>query len=54
VLQNHRGFPVLIDLADRICATTFGPDSLAGPLQAAYAAAGAPFRYLSERASRRL
>jgi hypothetical protein len=54
VLQNHRGFPVLIDLADRICATTFGPDSLAGPLQAAYAEAGAPFRYLSERASRRL
>jgi len=54
VLQNHRGFPILLDLADRLCATTFGPDSLAGPLQAAYAAANAPFRYLSERATRRL
>ncbi|MCC7103497.1 MAG: hypothetical protein IT307_00005, partial [Chloroflexi bacterium] len=28
VLQEHRGFPLLIDLADRICAATFGPDSL--------------------------
>ena len=54
VLQAHRGFPILIDLADRVCATTFGPDSLAGPLQAAYAAANVPLRYLSERASRRL
>jgi hypothetical protein len=54
VLQNHRGFPVLLDLADRLCSMTFGRDSLAGPLQAAYAAAGVPFRYLSERATRRL
>ncbi|MCC7106760.1 MAG: hypothetical protein IT307_16630, partial [Chloroflexi bacterium] len=53
VLQEHRGFPLLIDLADRICAATFGPDSLVEPLLAAYARAGAPFRFLSERASRR-
>lgn len=53
VLQNHRGFPILLDLADRVCAATFGRDSLAAPLQAAYAAANAPFRYLSERATRR-
>jgi hypothetical protein len=54
VLQAHRGFPILIDLADRLCATTFGPDSLAAPLHAAYTAAGAPLRYLSERSTRRL
>lgn len=52
VLQTHRGFPLLLELADRVCATTFGADSLIGPLQAAYSEAGAPFRYLSERATR--
>lgn len=46
VLQPHRGFPMLIDLADRVCATTFGQDSLAGPLQLAYTRAGMPLRYL--------
>lgn len=54
VLQLHRGFPTLIDLADQVCTAVFGRDSLAMPLQAAYADAGVPFRYLSERATRRL
>lgn len=52
VLQPHRGFPMLIDLADHVCSTTFGPDSLAGPLQLAYTRAGMPLRYLSERLTR--
>lgn len=52
VLQPHRGFPMLIDLADRVCASTFGPESLAGPLQLAYTRAGVPLRYLSERQTR--
>ncbi len=53
VLQPHRGFPMLIDVAHHVCAATFGPDSLAGPLQLAYTRAGAPLRYLSERMTRR-
>ena len=53
VLQEHRGFPMLIDLADRICRTTFGTDMFALSAQAAYADAGEPFRYLAERSTRR-
>lgn len=52
VLQPHRGFPMLIDLADRVCAVTFGSQSLAGALQLAYTRAGQPLRYLSERLTR--
>src|SRR5439155_9984616 len=52
VLQPARGFPMLIDLADHVCAATFGPDSLSGPLQLAYTRAGVPLRYLSERVTR--
>jgi hypothetical protein len=52
VLQAHRGFPLLIDLADRVCAASFGGDSLRGPLDVAYTEAGAPLRYLAERATR--
>lgn len=52
-LQEHRGFPMLIDLADTVCRGTFGADSLLGPTQQAYAEAGEPFRYLSERSTRR-
>jgi hypothetical protein len=52
LLQPHRGFPMLIDVAHHVCAATLGPDTLAGPLQAAYTQAGVPLRYLSERATR--
>jgi hypothetical protein len=52
ILQEHRGFPVLIDLAHHVCQAVFG-DSLRGMTEAAYAAAGAPWRYLSERSTRR-
>lgn len=52
-LQAHRGFPLLIDLADHVCRGVFGGDTLAGPVAAAYAGADAPWRYQSERATRR-
>lgn len=49
ILQSHRGFPLLLDLARHVCEVTFGPESVAAPIQAAYTRAGAPFRYLGER-----
>jgi len=52
VLQAHRGFPLLIDLADNVCRGVFGAETLSGPVSTAYAEAGAPWRYLSERATR--
>jgi hypothetical protein len=52
VLQEHRGFPMLIDLADRVCASVYGGGSLGELAAAAYARAGVPFRYQSERSSR--
>jgi hypothetical protein len=53
VLQEHRGFPMLIDLADNLCRATFGAESFAASTQLAYVEAGEPFRYLSERSTRR-
>lgn len=52
MLQEHRGFPMLIDLADTVCRTTFGVDSFMASVQTAYADAGQPFRYLGERETR--
>lgn len=52
ILQEHRGFPMLIDLADTVCRTTFGVDSFMSSVQMAYADAGQPFRYLGERETR--
>jgi hypothetical protein len=53
VLQEHRGFPMLIDLADLVCRTTFGSNTFHAMIQQAYVEAGAPFRYLGERETRR-
>jgi hypothetical protein len=53
VLQEHRGFPMLITLADTMCTALCGTDSLVPQIQAAYADAGAPFRYQTERQTRR-
>ncbi len=53
ILQEHRGFPMLIDLADQLCSATFGPDVFAASTQLAYASVGAPFRYMTERSTRR-
>jgi hypothetical protein len=52
VLLEPRGFPLLIDLADRHCRALYGGGSLEEMAQSAYAAAGAPFRYRSERPTR--
>ncbi len=52
MLQAHRGFPLLIDLADNVCRGVFGGETLSGPVSAAYVGANAPWRYLSERATR--
>src|SRR5262249_12536881 len=49
VLLEERGFPLLIDLADRVCRSVYGGGSLRQLASTAYAAAGAPFRYQSER-----
>lgn len=51
VLQEHRGFPLLIDLADHVCRSVFG-GTLASLTETAYAAAGVPWRYFSERSTR--
>ena len=47
MLQEHKGFPMLIDLADTVCRTTFGVDSLVPTVQTAYARSGEPLRPLS-------
>jgi hypothetical protein len=52
VLQEERGFPLLITLADQVCRSVYGGGSLNEIASAAYAAAGVPFRYQSERATR--
>ena len=52
-LQEHRGFPMLIDLADTVCRAIFGTDSFTASTQLAYVEAGEPFRYLTERQTRR-
>jgi hypothetical protein len=52
VLQEHRGFPMLIDLADAVCRATFGSETFNTLIQQAYAESGAPFRYLGERETR--
>jgi len=52
VLQEHRGFPMLIDLADTICRTTFGNDIFNSAVQMAYASVGEPYRFLTERQTR--
>lgn len=51
-LMSHRGFPLLIDVADRFCQSTFGAETLRSAAQEAYADAGVPFRYMAEREGR--
>ncbi len=45
VLQEQRGFPVLIDLAGTVCRTFFGVDSFVPSVKLAYVEAGEPWRY---------
>ncbi len=51
MFQEERGFPLLIDLAHHVCASVFG-GGLHHLTESAYAAAGAPWRYFSERTTR--
>jgi hypothetical protein len=51
LFQEQRGFPLLIDLADHVCRAVFG-GTLQYLTETAYAAAGAPWRYFSERTTR--
>jgi hypothetical protein len=51
MMQEHRGFPLLADMARRVCHTEFG-ETLEELAETAYAAAGAPWRYSSERSAR--
>lgn len=47
VLQAHSGFPMLLDLAGRVCRSTFGEEGFLAAIRSAYAQRGR-FRYLSE------
>lgn len=51
-LQEHRGFPLLLDLAHTVCRAAFGAEVFYDAARAAYATHGAPFRYWSERQTR--
>jgi hypothetical protein len=53
VLQTHRGFPMLIDLADTVCHSTFGAEAFNSAVRSAYAQQGNALRYLGERETRR-
>lgn len=52
LLQEHRGFPMLIDLADQICYSTFHPETFFASIRQAYVEAGQPFKFLGERETR--
>jgi hypothetical protein len=51
-LQEHRGFPNLIDIADRMCHGMFDSGGVAAQVHAVLARNGAPFRYFNERFTR--
>jgi hypothetical protein len=47
ILQVHHGFPMLLDLAGRVCHSTFGEEGFIAAIRSAYAQRGS-LRYLSE------
>jgi hypothetical protein len=51
-LQEHRGFPMLIDLADTVCSSTFGASTLEMAAMVAYRDAESAFTHLPERSTR--
>lgn len=53
VLQAHRGFPMLLDLADTVCNSAFGAEAFTSTVRSAYARQGNPFRYFVERPGQR-
>jgi hypothetical protein len=52
LLQEHRGFPLSIDLADAACRAVFGGAAFDDAVTAAYQTHGEPARYLTERQTR--
>jgi hypothetical protein len=48
VLQEHRGYPLLLEMARQFCAAAFGREDFEGPIRAAYAARGHALTYLSD------
>lgn len=51
-LQEHRGFPNLIDIADRTCRGMFDAGYVTAQVHTALARSGAPFQYFAERSTR--
>lgn len=51
-LQEHRGFPNLIDIADRTCKGMFDAGYVAAQVHTVLARSGAPFQYFHERSTR--
>lgn len=47
VLQLHKGFPMLLDIADHLCQSTFGQSDFHSSIQQAYSETGNPTRYTS-------
>ncbi len=52
VIQSHRGFPMLVDLAHSVCQSTFGADAFNSTVQSAYARRGKALPFLGERETR--
>lgn len=52
LLQEHRGFPLSIDLADAACRAVFGGGAFEDAVTSAYQTHGEPVRYLTERQTR--
>lgn len=52
LLQEHRGFPLSIDLADMACRAMFGAEAFDDAVASAYREHGEPLRYLPERNTR--
>jgi hypothetical protein len=48
MLEQSRGFPLLLDLAKRVCKSVYGGGNLAEMANAAYSAAGVACRYVTE------
>ena len=52
VIQSHRGFPMLIDLAHSVCQSTFGANAFSSTVQSVYARRGKALPFLGERETR--
>jgi hypothetical protein len=48
VLQEHRGYPLLLEMARQFCTTAFGRDEFEGPIKAAYAARDRALTFLGD------